>query len=516
MSWRLAASGLDVICLEQGDFVKPEDFPSRRVDWELAKYSSFSPFPNVRRGDFDYPIDDSESPIAISNFNAVGGSTVLFSGHFPRFHPSDFATQSLDGVGSDWPITYEDLEPYFAINDEMMGVAGLEGDPAYPTISNLLPPVPLGKLGEKLALGCNKLGWHWWPSYSAIMTKPRGRRAACINLGPCNAGCSQGAKSSVDVSYWPDALSLGVRLMTRSQALKLVEGNEGEVRSVEVVSDSRKRQLKAKAYVLACNGVGTPRLLLNSESRKVSGGLANSSGLVGKNLMLHPLGYIEGLFEEDLESHFGPQGCCFSSHEFYETRDSHSFKRGYSFQVLRGAGPVETAVSGYARRQINWGRSHHDDFARRYGRVASIAAITEDLAEATNRVTLNRAVLDSNGMPTPKIQYTLSSNTRKMMSHALQKGRELLTASGAIKTSAFGPVRETGWHLMGTTRMGVDPMESVVDSGGKSHDVPNLYIADSSVFVSAGAVNPTSTLQAVSLWIADSITRDLGRLTVRR
>lgn len=515
VSWRLSQARLNVLCVEQGDFQSATSYPSSRNTWELDKLSSHHPLPSVRKGAFDYPINDSDSPIAIANFNAVGGSTILYSGHFPRFHPSDFRARSLDGIADDWPISYRDLEPYFSLNDQMMGVSGLSGDPAYPEITGLLPPVPLGFVGEHLAKGFNSLGWHWWPAYAAIVTRPVANRSTCINLGPCNTGCAQSAKSSVDVSYWPAAILNGVTMMVRTRARRLIEGDDGEIKGVEVMTtDGKLRTLTSNAVVLACNGVGTPRLLLNSPSRKSKGQIANSSDLVGRNLMLHPLGYIEGLFEEDLQSHLGPQGCCILSQEFYETSTTRNFTRGFTFQVLRGPSPLETALSGVARREIDWGIAHHDMFRSRFGHVASMTAIIEDLPERHNQVTLDFRHVDSAGIPAAKITYSLGDNSRRMLSFALQRGRELMSAAGATKTYAFGPVRETGWHLMGTTRMGDDPSSSVVDRNGKCHDVPNLYVADSSVFVTAGAANPTSTLQAVALWIADGVIRDLrGQLT---
>jgi choline dehydrogenase-like flavoprotein len=510
VAWRLSQTKLKVVCLEQGDFQNPSEYPTSRSNWELDKFGRFSPFPNIRKSQADYPINDAESPITIANFNGVGGSTILYSGHFPRMHPSDFRTKSLDGVGDDWPITYADLEPYFSTNDRMMGVSGLEGDPAYPVIDGMLPPVPMGKVGEQLAHGFNSLGWHWWPSYAAIVTRNTGHRNACINLGPCNTGCAQSAKSSVDVSYWPTALANGVELRTSMRVCRLIEGGDGEVEGVEVVGQAGERfVLKSRVVVLACNGVGTPRILLNSSSKRSKNGLGNSSDLVGRNLMLHPLGYVEGIFDEDLESNIGPQGCCIASHEFYETDDKRDFKRGYSFQVLRGPGPLETALSGVLRREIAWGSNHHSNFEKRFGRIASMSAILEDLPDPENRVTLDNQLRDQSGIPAPRITYELKTNTKRMMSHALNRGRELMNAAGARKSYAFGPVRETGWHLMGTARMGEDPNESVVDKFGRSHDVPNMYIADSSVFVTSGAVNPTATLQAVALWIADGIIHDL-------
>jgi choline dehydrogenase-like flavoprotein len=511
VSWRLSSLGHSVICLEQGDFQLPSDYPSSSSKWELRKLSSHSPFPNIRGGDADYPINDDDSPISIANFNGVGGSTILYSGHFPRMHPSDFRVRTLDGVAEDWPISYEDLQPYFELNERMMGISGLEGDPAYPSITGLLPPVPMGALGEVLARGYNKLDWHWWPSYAAIATRPHGNRAPCINLGPCNTGCAQSAKSSVDVTYWPVALSLGVHLMTKTRALRIFTDSDGVAVGVEArLEDGSISILKAKRIVLACNGVGTPRLLLNSATSQFPKGLANSSDMVGRNLMLHPLGYVEGLFEEDLQSHLGPQGCCIASHEFYETRTDNEFVRGYSMQVLRGPAPLETALSGVLRREINWGESHHDGFARRFGHIASLAMIIEDLPEFENRVILDDRLVDSDGIPSPRVIYRVSENSKKMLSQAIQNGRKLMKEAGAIRTYGFGPVRETGWHLMGTTKMGEDSSRSVVNGSGEAHDVPNLYVADSSVFVTSGGVNPTSTLQAIALRIADSISVSLG------
>src|SRR5258706_9673507 len=148
-------------------------------------------------------------------FNAVGGGRIFLAGHFPRLHPSDFRARMLDGVAEDWPIDYELLAPYYALNERMTGVSGLAGDPAYPPKQPPLPPLPLGLLGETLARGFNKLGWHWWPSDSAIISQDYEGRGACINAGTCLTGCAQGAKSSTDITYWPLAQRAGVKIKTR-------------------------------------------------------------------------------------------------------------------------------------------------------------------------------------------------------------------------------------------------------------------------------------------------------------
>ena len=197
-AWSLADTRMRILCLEQGGHMHQDDYPSNGMDWEWRTgVGDFCVNPNMRMNQWDYPINDTETPIKPAMFNAVGGSTILYAAHFPRMHPSDFRVKTLDGVADDWPIDYETLEPYYDLNAQMMGVAGLEGDPAYPPKKPPLPHVPLGKLGETLGRGFNRLGWHWWPSDSAIATREHAGRAPCINLGPCISGCAQGAVGAV-------------------------------------------------------------------------------------------------------------------------------------------------------------------------------------------------------------------------------------------------------------------------------------------------------------------------------
>ena len=164
VAWGLVETRLKILCLEQGDWIKPTDFPANGRDWEARRYADFDISPNRRARETDYPVNDNNSVMKVANFNGVGGGTILFTAHFPRMHPSDFRVRTLDGVADDWPIDYWTLEPYFAENDRMMGVAGLAGDPAYPAHEPTMPPVPLGRSGMRYARALNKLGWHWWPS----------------------------------------------------------------------------------------------------------------------------------------------------------------------------------------------------------------------------------------------------------------------------------------------------------------------------------------------------------------
>jgi choline dehydrogenase-like flavoprotein len=154
--------------------------------------------PNVRRLPEDYPIiQKGEFNANIVMVNAVGGTTIHWQGHFPRFHPSDFRVRSLDGVADDWPISYSDLEPYYDLNDQMIGVSGLSGDPANPPRSQRpTPPLPIGKVGNTLVKGFEELGWHWWVADQAIISEPYKDRPGCMLHGKCMFGCPIGAKAS--------------------------------------------------------------------------------------------------------------------------------------------------------------------------------------------------------------------------------------------------------------------------------------------------------------------------------
>ena len=513
LAWSLADTRMNILCLEQGDWMDPAKYPGMSSDWEPRQLGDFGLSPNTRGRREDYPVNDGGSPIAVSMFNAVGGSTILYAAHFPRFHPGDFRVKTLDGVADDWPIDYDLLAPYYDVNARMMGVSGLAGDPAYPSKEVPLPPVTLGKVGETLARGFNRLGWHWWPSDSAITTQEYEGRAPCINAGTCLLGCAQGAKASTDITYWPAAMRQGVQLKTRCRVREITVGDNGMASGVIYYdADGVERRQKAEVVVLACNGIGTPRLLLNSRSKHFPDGLANRSGLVGKNLMFHPYAMVTGVFEDALDSYKGPTGCCIMSQEFYETDRSRGFVRGYSFEILRGFGPVSTALWGMQQGRMPWGADHHHAHSSLFNHTAGMVVICEDLPEASNSVTLDSDLVDSNGIPAPKINYRLSDNSRKMLDHSVARAKEVLVASGATDTIAEAPLPFAGWHLMGTARMGTDPQKSVVNEWGRCHDVKNLFVIDGSIFVTSAAVNPTNTIQALALYVGDTIKKNLANL----
>lgn len=508
----LADTRMRIVCLEQGDWPDSARYPSTGRDWEARALGEYGFNPNQRANAADYPIDESASPIRIANWNGVGGGTVLYAGHFPRFHPSDFRTRSLDGVGDDWPIDYATLEPFYAENDRRMGISGLAGDPAYPPKPAVMPPVPLGRSGSRIAAAFNQLGWHWWPSDSAVATEDYGGRARCINLGHCLHGCAQGAKASTDITYWPEAIRAGVELRTRCRVRNITTRADGMAGGVVYFDrDGTLCEQPAEIVILACNGIGTPRLLLNSRSDRHPDGLANSSGLVGRNLMFHPYASILGRFDEELDGYRGPSNCLWSQ-EFYETDATRGFVRGFTYEMTRGRGPYTTALSGTFNGTVPLGPGHHAAFRQQYNRMSGMVAICEDLPESHNRVTLHPTLTDAHGIPAPRIEYTLSQNSRRMLDFAIARGTEVLRAAGARDIVSDAPLGIGGWHLMGTARMGDDPRTSVVNAWGRAHDVRNLFIVDGSVFVTSAGVNPTSTIQAIALHVAASIKARLATL----
>ena len=507
-TWSLAQAGINVVCLEQGGWVAEDAFPTSDADAQIHLQTDFHPDPGFRGLPADYPVNETETPIAPLMYNAVGGSLIHWGAHFPRFHPSDFRVKTLEGVAEDWPVTYEELEPYYDENDRMMGVSGLMGDPAYPEKPERpCPPLSIRNSGELLAKALDKLGWHWWASDTAVSSVSYDGR------DPDMGGFLR-SFASADLNYWPAALKGGARLEIHARVREILVDESGNATGVLYYQDGELKEQKAKVVVLACNGIGTARLLLNSTSAIFPNGLANSSGLVGKGLMHHPVGSVLGVFDEWLGTEDGgPRGSTMLSQEFYETNPDHDFIRGYELQILSyGNAPLAAALGGLMGQKVAWGEDHHDEFKQRFGHSVGIAIMSEDLPEEHNMVTLDSEMTDSDGIPAPKINYTVSENTAKMLQHGVARATEIMEAAGATKVFSSTLRRNAGWHLLGTARMGEDPETSVVDRWGRTHDVSNLFIIDGSIFTTSACVNPTPTIQALALRTADYLKGEGGQV----
>ena len=494
-----------MVCLEQGDWAKPEEFASGRHDCEVSlRRGPQALAPSQRRRPEDYPlVTEGLAPDQIAMHNGVGGGTVHWEAHFPRFHPSDFRVHSLDAVGDDWPIGYRDLEPYYDLNDRMMGVSGLPGDPANPPRSpRTTPPLPLGRSAEALVRGFEKLGWHWWVADNAVLSRDHDGRQGCDSRGRCNFGCPLRAKASCDVTYWPQALRRGAELRTWARVREITCDERGRANGVLYFDRAGNlHQQRASLVAVCCNGIGTPRLLLNSKSKVFPEGIGNAAGVVGKYFMIHPARYVEGSFAEPFETATFAGSPIFSQ-EFYETSPARDFVRGYSLMIYRPYGPLSVAWGDV--EPVPWGAGHHAAMRRRFGHTVGIAVMSEDLPEEGNRVELDGAATDSHGIPAPRVTYRVSDNTRKMLAHGAASARRVLEASGAVDVRDNGRIGFFA-HLMGTARMGSDPRRSVVDRWHRVHAVPNLVVVDGSSFVTSAAVNPTSTIGALALRAADGI-----------
>jgi choline dehydrogenase-like flavoprotein len=501
---RLGDHGLDVLVLEAGDWVTPEARPKSHLDWEARMRHDFNPRPSVRGWDGDYPVTNrGGNPIDAFIYAAVGGSAVGYGGHFWRFAPSDFRAATLDGFGVDWPIAYEDLAPYYDLNEAEMGTAGLRGDPTGPPreVDSPTPPIPIGRLGEKWVDGFEKLGWYWWPQEQAIISADYRGRKACTNRGFCTAGCPHSALAYAEEIYLAPALRQGTELRTGAHVREITVAADASARgAVYYDRDGDLHEVLAKVVVVCGNGLGSPRLLLMSTSPQFPDGLANSSGMVGKNLMTHVQTMVIGHFEDRVDAHQGAWGGAVASRQFYDGDPEGDFKRGFMLAAMRGYPPLTTAL-----QVAPWGPDHHEALEHHLNHEGVIWVCGDDEPELTNQVTLDWENTDAYGLPGVITDYTLSENSHAMSRQMVRRATELCEAAGADSVRDLGFDTLLGWHLLGTVRMGEDPETSVVDAYHRAHDVPNLYVVDGSSFPTGAAVNPTNTVQALALRAADRI-----------
>lgn len=502
---RLVQAGLSVVCLEQGEWPDRAAFRGGEPDWELTSMKQWSCDPNVRQSPADYAIDESDADVTIANFNGVGGGTVLFNAVWPRMTPNNFRSRSVAGYGDDWPFGYEELLPYYERTDREVGVSGLGGNPIYPPGQEPpLPPLPIFEGGLRMARALAKLDWHWWPETNAILSTSYDGRNQCVARGTCMTGCGEGAKGSADLTYWRHVRSLGGTVITGARVGRIVLDQSGLAIGAEWYDRDGNGFLQTADVVLcAANGIGTPRLLLASAERRYPDGLANGSGLVGKNLMFHHSGFATGVFEESLESWHGHYGSWINSFEFYESSESHGAPGTCKWQLFGGSGQgplVHTLGLG----PNGWGEGHHQAIEQLLGKTLTWYLCVEDVALESNCVELSPTQADSSGVPIPVVHYTIPDQARQLFSWHLERAAESLRAAGAdlVVTPEWKPI--TG-HYMGTARMGDDPNRSVVDRFGMSHEIPNLGVLDASVFVTSAGVNPTTTICALASRAADKL-----------
>jgi len=503
----LSAMGFHVVCLEQGRWIGTHEYTGTRDEYELSTYGRWHSSSNVRAAWEDYPLNLDRAEVTPVMYNAVGGGSIHFGAFWHRMLPSDFKLRSLYGVGDDWPLSWDDLAEHYEATDRDFACAALPGDPAYPPMhERALPAHPINDFGELFARGMNKLGWHWWPASNAIASRNANGLVPCARLGVCEAGCPNGSKASVDITHWPVSLKKGATLVIGARVRELVLDETGAVDSAVFLDfDGHEHEVRADLFVLAANGIGTSRLLLMSTSARFPTGLANSSDLVGRRLMLNPTAMAVGVFDESLNSWHGPAGNTVHSFAFYETDANRGHVLGASWGTTPSGGPM----AAYALSTMAGGpRAGHEvapSVSEILGHSVLLSICTSDLPDQQNRVTLDPELTDSSGLPAPRIVYAKSQNTEDLVEFHLDRATEALEAAGATRVLRIPEMPDQPGHLLGTARMGTDPEMSVVDPFGRAHDVANLFIADGSVFPSVGAVGPTSTISAFARRVAHHI-----------
>ena len=515
---KLAAAGMSVVCLEQGPWVKPPEHPHYHNEWEIEKQRGWAYDPNVRQLPEDYPVTGFTTPYMMNN---VGGSTVHYAAHWPRYKPVDFRKGTEHGLEGtiDWPISYEDLAPFYDENDAVYGISGTPGDPSYPARKNALrdPSVLPGKLGLKYARASRDLGWHWWPSDNAIITEPRENREADVADGNALSGCPRGSLSTPANAHWPYAIRDGadLRTMARVETINASGGKATGVTYIDRVTGER-HEVRAKIVVLAANGIGSPRLLLNSAQNGYPDGLANSNGNVGKYLMHHNFAFCDSWFDEPIEGFKGSFGAPLFSHEFYNTDVDRGFVNGFAMQVGRSFGSAYAAMGTHTGHVAPWGKDHRKFFNEHFANHLLVFMFGEDLPIETNRVTLDSTVRDSSGIPAAHVHYEPHENDIALANYGIQRIFDATRAVGAVETNDTGVINPPpGWHLMGTCRMGNTPEDSVLNKWNQTWDLPNLFVVDGSSLTTGGAVNPTSTIGALAVRCGEYIQRRFHDITTQ-
>ena len=523
MAKELATSGFRVVVLEQGPWRHEKDFSHDEISvmYRGGLTNDFKTQPNTFR---KTPADQAKIQPAVEYGRMVGGGSVHFTSNYWRFHPDDFRERTTLGAISggdlrDWPITYDDLEPYYTKAEWDLGVSGQAGSNPFDGPRSKpypLPPMPVKSAGVLFERAAKKLGLHPFPAPVAVLSKPYRGRAACVHCGFCESfGCEVGAKSSTLAALIPLAVKTGrCEIRPNSYVRKIEVGKDGRVRGA-IYFDARGREVfqRAKAVVLSANGAETPRLLLMSKSPGFPQGLANSSGTVGKYLMLDNSPYAFGLFDHPLNE-YKSIVVTRVLHDYYRSDPKRGFYGGGGLDSRFDYYPAGFAVDGMPKDGPQWGPEWKRGVGQYYTHTMGVLAHTSCLAVEQNSISLDDTAKDAWGLPALRMTFKNHPDDMKAMQFLAQRQREVLETAGARKIW-FDPssLEELTYsrHLMGTCRMGDDPGSSVVDRWNRAHDVPNLFIVDGSSLVTCGRQQPTETIQALAFRAADHIAQAARR-----
>jgi len=456
-------------------------------------------------------------PVNQRRVKGVGGTSLHWGAVVPRLFEKDFEMQSRYGIGRDWPISYEDLRPYYARAEQEIGVAGPDEAPYQPPREEPFPMEPFEKsrprelfeaAGEAVDITVQDM--------PMAINNGEYDRDECQGYGTCQFVCPSGGKYSADV-HVEKAEAEGATVLTEVPVQRLEHGPDGEAitEAVYKTPEGETYRQTADVFVAAAGAYETPRLLFLSDSDQYPDGLANSSGTLGKYFMGHPptgvQGYLPG--ETTLPGAFGPQVTT-AIHQFY---DDNPLENGcVNIFPLNAVGPSPATI---AMTQDGIGDELLETVNNQYGSLLGFSMSVEMLPREDNRITLDESTTDNHGNPVLDVQVEPGEYALKGQKTGIEAATSLIEELGGNVVYADGtmtaehdelpPLGKGGYHPMGGTRMGEDPSESVVDPNLRTHDLENLYITSGGVFVTAGASNPTLTIMALSLKAADHIHEEL-------
>ncbi len=458
----------------------------------------------------------------------VGGRTNHWGRISLRYGPDDFKRRSLDGLGDDWPIGYDDLKPYYDKVDRLVGLFGsAEGLPNEP--NGIFQPPPRPRCYELLIQrSCRQLGITCIPSRMSILTEPHNGRAACHYCGQCGRGCKTASNFSSPTVLLPPALATGrLTLVTDAMAREVTTGPDGLATGVSYVdtTDRGEHQVRARIVVLAASACESARLLLNSTSGRFPDGLANSSGTVGRYLTdstgASVAGFIPSLMDGVPHNEDGAGGM----HVFmpwWLDNAGLDFPRGYHIEPWGGRRMPSFGVMGGIERYPSgggWGRSLKEDYRRYYGAVVGFSGRGEMIPNENSYCEIDPNVVDRWGIPVLRFRFRWSDHERLQARHMHETFRRIIDEMGGTpmtpEPDAAGDYGlEPGGriiHEAGVTRMGHSPETSVLNAHCQAHDVRNLFVADGGPFVSQADKNLTWTIMALAMrtseYIAEARTR---------
>ncbi len=489
LACRLAEHGFSVIAMDAGPYFRPlEDFASDESEQTKLYWT-------------DDRIIDGANPLQMGGNNsgkAVGGSTVHFAMVSLRFRPEWFRSRSLLGYGADWPLDWREMWNYYTEVEDALKIAGPltypwgPQRPRYPYRAH-----ELNAAARALADGCEALGIKWTETPIATLSAPRGLAHPCVYRGFCVTGCSTNAKQSALVTWIPRAIAAGAEIRDLAMVGKIAVDDSGLASGVHYSREGRWQFQRARNVVVAGYAIETPRLLLNSATGRFPDGLANSSGLVGKNLMVQSNQAVWGIMDKEVRSYKGPPSLAITEHWNYEDKGK-DFFGGYCY-MSQGPLPQLWASTLLSARGL-WGARLIDEMEK-YNHVVGLKIVGEMLPQETNRVALAEET-DQYGLRIPCITYSWCDNDRRLIDHSLSF---MTRALAAINARDIWRQNDDTCHLNGTARMGDDQRTSVVNADCRSWDIRNLWVCDGSIFPTVGGVNPSLTIQAIACRTADRI-----------